>query len=222
MGEQMMKILVTGALGFIGRNLISELERREDLTVLPFDRDDGMDKLKQFCKECDFVFNLAGINRPEKEEEFMEGNYDFALTLMQMLEESNNTCPIVFSSSIQATLENSYGKSKKAGEEALFSYGKRLGVPVYVYRLWNVFGKWCRPNYNSAVATFCNNIARGLPIQVNDRNTIMHLIYIDDLVQEFIGALEGHPHMNLDGYCFVPIMHEVTLGEITNYLYSFR
>lgn len=217
-----MKILVTGAKGFMGRNLISELERREGLIVLPFDRDDTEIVLERYCQECDFVYNLAGINRPQREEEFMEGNCNFTQTLTALLKKHKNTCPIVLASSIQATLENAYGKSKKAGEEALFAYGKETGAEIYIYRFWNVFGKWCRPNYNSVIATFCHNIANELPIQVNDRSTLMHLVYIDDLVQELIGALEGHPHKDLDGYCFVPEVHDATLGEIVNYLYGFR
>lgn len=217
-----MKVLVTGAAGFIASNLISELQRREDVTVLPFEHGDEMDLLDQYCKECDFVFNLAGVNRPENEEEFMEGNYSFALSVAQLLEKHGNTCPFVFASSIQATMENSYGRSKKAGEDALFAYGKRAGAKVYIYRFFNVFGKWCRPNYNSVVATFCHNIARGLSIQVNNRNTKMRLVYIDDLVQELLAAMDEHPHVGADGYCFVEQVHEATLGEIVNLLYSFK
>lgn len=217
-----MKVLVTGAAGFIASNLISELERREDVTVLPFEHGDELALLDRYCGECDFVYNLAGVNRPKDEEEFMAGNYSFALTVAELLEKHGNTCPFVFSSSVQATMENSYGRSKKAGEEALFAYGKRVGAKVLIYRFPNVFGKWCRPNYNSAVATFCHNIARDLPIQVNNRNTQMQLVYIDDLVQELIAALEEHPHVGLDGYCFVETIHKATLGEIVNLLYSFK
>ena len=152
----------------------------------------------------------------------MEGNFGFASTLVQILKKYQNTCPIMNSSSIQAALDNPYGKSKKAGEDMLYAYGKEVGAEVYVYRFPNVFGKWCRPNYNSAVATFCNNIANGLPIQVNDRNTVMHLVYIDDVVEELLQALDRHPHLNPDGYCYVPTVHEVTLGEIVDLLYSFK
>lgn len=217
-----MKVLVTGAKGFIGKNLISELERREGIEVLSFDIDTPVGLLEEYCRDCDFVYNLAGVNRPENTEEFMEGNFGFATTLVQTLKKYHNTCPIMNSSSIQATLDNPYGKSKKAGEDMLYAYGREVGAEVYIYRFPNVFGKWCRPNYNSAVATFCNNIANGLPIQVNDRSTVMHLVYIDDVVEELLQALERHPHMNSNGYCYVPTVYEVTLGEIVDLLYSFR
>lgn len=223
MGEhEVMKVLVTGAKGFIGKNLISELERREGVCVLPFDIDTPSELLDEYCRECDFVFNLAGVNRPEHVEEFMEGNFGFATTLVETLKKYGNTCPVMNSSSIQAALENPYGKSKKAGEDMMFSYGQESGAQVYIYRFPNVFGKWCRPNYNSAVATFCHNIAHNLPIQVNDRSTVMHLVYIDDVVEELLQALDRHPHVNADGYCYVPVEHEITLGEIVNLLYSFR
>lgn len=217
-----MKVLVTGAKGFIGKNLISELERREGIEVLSFDIDTPVGLLEEYCRDCDFVYNLAGVNRPENTEEFMEGNFGFATTLVQTLKKYHNTCPIMNSSSIQATLDNPYGKSKKAGEDMLYAYGREVGAEVYIYRFPNVFGKWCRPNYNSAVATFCNNIANGLPIQVNDRSTVMHLVYIDDVVEELLQTLERHPHMNSNGYCYVPTVYEVTLGEIVDLLYSFR
>lgn len=223
MGEhEVMKVLVTGAKGFIGKNLISELERREGVCVLPFDIDTPSELLDEYCRECDFVFNLAGVNRPEHVEEFMEGNFGFATTLVETLKKYGNTCPVMNSSSIQAALENPYGKSKKAGEDMMFSYGLESGAQVYIYRFPNVFGKWCRPNYNSAVATFCHNIAHNLSIQVNDRSTVMHLVYIDDVVEELLQALDHHPHVNADGYCYVPVEHEITLGEIVNLLYSFR
>lgn len=217
-----MKVLVTGAKGFIGKNLISELERQENVEVMAFDIDSPVEALEEYCRECNFVFNLAGVNRPEHTEEFMEGNFGFASTLVQTLKKYHNTCPIMNSSSIQAALDNPYGKSKKAGEDMLYAYGKEVGAEVYIYRFPNVFGKWCRPNYNSAVATFCNNIANGFPIQVNDRSTVMHLVYIDDVVEELLQALDRHPHVNSDGYCYVPTVHEVTLGEIVNLLYSFK
>lgn len=217
-----MKVLVTGAKGFIGKNLISELERQENIEILAFDIDSPAEALEEYCRECNFVFNLAGVNRPEHTDEFMEGNFGFASTLVQTLKKYQNTCPIMNSSSIQAALDNPYGKSKKAGEDMLYAYGKEVGAEVYIYRFPNVFGKWCRPNYNSAVATFCNNIANGFPIQVNDRSTVMHLVYIDDVVEELLQALDRHPHVNSDGYCYVPTVHEVTLGEIVNLLYSFK
>lgn len=217
-----MKVLVTGANGFIGRNLITELERKEGVTVFSFDIDTPMKMLDFYCRECDFVYNLAGVNRPEHVEEFMEGNFGFASTLADTLKKYGNNCPIMNSSSIQAALENPYGKSKKAGEDMMFAYGQETGAPIYIYRFPNVFGKWCRPNYNSVVATFCYNIAHNLPIQVNDRNTVMHLVYIDDVVEELLQALDYHPHVNADGYCYVPVEHEITLGEIVNLLYSFK
>jgi UDP-2-acetamido-2,6-beta-L-arabino-hexul-4-ose reductase len=168
------------------------------------------------------VFNLDGINRPERTEEFMEGNFGFASKLVETLKAKNNKCPVMNSSSIQAALENPYGISKKAGEDMMFAYGQESGAEVYIYRFPNVFGKWCRPNYNSVVATFCNNIASDLPIQVNDRNTLLHLVYIDDVVDELLQALDRHPHVGADGYCFVPVTYDVTLGEIVNLLYSFK
>lgn len=217
-----MKVLVTGARGFIGKNLIAELNRKEDIEVLSFDVDTPKEHLKDFCRQCDFIFNLAGVNRPENVNEFMEGNFGFAALLTETLKKCGNTCPIMNASSIQAALENPYGQSKKAGEDMLFSYSQETGAPVYIYRFPNVFGKWCRPNYNSAVATFCYNIAHDLPIKVNDRNTIMHLVYIDDLIEELLQALERQPHINSEGYCYVPVEHEVTLGEIVDLLYSFK
>lgn len=217
-----MKVLVTGANGFIGKNLIAELSRREGVEILPFDIDVPAERLEKYCEQCDFAFNLAGINRPEHVEEFMEGNFGFASKLIETLKKYGNSCPIVNSSSIQAALENPYGQSKKAGEDMLFTYGLKTGASVYIYRFPNVFGKWCRPNYNSVVATFCYNIARDLPIQVNDRSTVMHLVYIDDVVEELLQALDRHPHVNSDGYCYVPVEHEVTLGEIVNLLYGFK
>lgn len=217
-----MKVLVTGAKGFIGKNLIAELERLEDTKVLAFDIDTEPTLLDEYCKDCDFVFNLAGVNRPETVEEFMEGNFGFATTLVETLKKHNNTCPIMNSSSIQAALDNPYGKSKRAGEDMLFAYGKETGAKIYIYRFPNVFGKWCRPNYNSAVATFCNNIACDLPIQVNDRSTKMRLVYIDDVVEELILALKDKAHINEEGYCFVPCVHEAMLGEIVDLLYGFK
>lgn len=217
-----MKVLVTGAGGFIGKNLIVELQKREGLEVFSFEQDTPIELLNAYCAECDFVYNLAGVNRPLNVEEFMEGNFGFATTLVDTLEKHGNTCPIMNASSIQAALGNPYGQSKKAGEDMLYAYGKAVGAEVYIYRFPNVFGKWCRPNYNSVIATFCHNIAYGLPVQVNDRSTVMHLVYIDDVIEELLQALDGHPHVNADGYCYVPIVHEATLGEIVNLLYSFH
>ncbi len=228
-----MKLLITGARGFIGKNLITTLNNirtgrdksfgiLEDICVYEYDIDSSLELLDAYCADCDFVFHLAGVNRPKDQSEFMEGNFGFTSVLLETLKRHGNTCPIMLSSSIQAVLDNPYGKSKKAGEELLFEYGKETGAPIYVYRYPNVFGKWCRPNYNSAIATFCHNIARGLPIQVNDRNTKMSLVYIDDLVLELLEALEGRAHMDGDGYCYVPIEHDATLGEIVDLLYSFQ
>ena len=206
-----MKILVTGAKGFVGRNLCSQLKNIRDgkakwynlpepiEAIYEYDIDSTPEQLDEWCKECDFVFNLAGVNRPKDPEEFMKGNFGFATTLLNTLKKYKNNCPVMISSSIQATLAgrfgtSEYGKSKKAGEELMFEYGKETGAKVLVYRFPNLFGKWCRPNYNSAIATFCNNIATDLPIQVNDRSVEMELLYIDDLVDEMIAALKGEAH----------------------------
>ncbi len=217
-----MKVLVTGAQGFIGKNLIAELDRREDVEILSFDLDTPFEKLEEYCKECDFVFNLAGVNRPESVEEYAVGNVDFATTLVKTLKKYGNNCSVMYSSSIQALLANPYGKSKKAGEDKMIAYGQETGASVYIYRFPNVFGKWCRPNYNSVVATFCHNIAHDQPIQVNDKCTVMHLVYIDDVVEELLRTLDGQPHMNAEGYCYVPEVYEVTLGQIVDLLYNFR
>ena len=238
-----MKILVTGAKGFVGRNLCAQLNNIKeekarwygDLqidAVYAYDIDSTPEELDRWCKDCDFVFNLAGVNRPQDPKEFMEGNFGFATTLLNTLKAHKNNCPVMISSSIQATLAgrfgtSEYGKSKKAGEELMFEYGKETGAQVLVYRFPNLFGKWCRPNYNSAIATFCHNIANDLPIQVNDRSVAMELLYIDDLVDEMMGALKGQEHRcEFEGvetvetptgrYCYVPVTHKTTLGEIVD------
>ena len=243
-----MRILVTGAKGFVGRNLCAQLNNiREgkaryygDLAVdavYEYDIDSTSEELDAWCKDCDFVFNLAGVNRPQDPKEFMDGNFGFATTLLDTLKRHKNNCPVMISSSIQATLAgrfgiSEYGKSKKAGEELMFEYGKETGAKVLVYRFPNLYGKWCRPNYNSAVATFCNNIANDLPITVNDPSVEMELLYIDDLVEEMIRALKGQEHrcefdgvntvLTPDGrYCAVPITHHVKLGEIVDLLHRF-
>lgn len=243
-----MKILVTGAQGFVGKNLCAQLKNIKegkarcygDLTiseVYEYDINSTPEELDQWCKDCDFVFNLAGVNRPQNTEEFMQGNFGFASTLLDTLKKHQNTCPVMLSSSIQATLAgrfgtSEYGKSKKAGEELFFEYAKETGAKVLVYRFPNLYGKWCRPNYNSAVATFCHNIAHDLPIQVNDPNVDMELLYIDDLVEEMIDALQGKEHhcefdgvetvMQADGrYCAAPVTHHVKLGKIVELLYQF-
>lgn len=246
-----MNILVTGAKGFVGRNLCAALNcvkdgkdrSRHGLSaemigeVMEYDIDTDPALLDEFCAKADFVFNLAGVNRPKDPAEFMQGNFGFASRLLDTLKAHGNACPVMISSSIQATLEgryagSEYGKSKKAGEELFFDYGRQSGAKVLVYRFPNLFGKWCRPNYNSAVATFCNNIANDLPIQVNDRSTELELLYIDDLVDEMMAALVGEEHhcefsgvetvLCPDGrYCAAPVTHHVTLGEIVDLLHSF-
>ena len=243
-----MNILVTGAKGFVGRNLVENLKtirdgknRTRNLSIgdiYEYDLDTDPALLKDYCAKADFVFNLAGVNRPQNQEEFMQGNFGFASTLLDTLKACHNTCPVMLSSSIQATLigrygQSDYGKSKLAGEELFFSYGEETGAKVLVYRFPNLFGKWCRPNYNSAVATFCNNIANDLPIQVNDPAVELELLYIDDLVDEMLDALEGKEHhCEFDGvntvltengrYCAAPTTHKVTLGQIVDLLHSFK
>lgn len=242
-----MKILVTGAKGFVGKNLCCQLNNiREgkarcygDLQVdevFEYDIDSTPEQLDNWCGECDFVFNLAGVNRPKDNDEFMKGNYGFASTLLDTLKKHHNTCPVMLSSSQQASLtgrfgNSEYGRSKKAGEDLFLEYGKETGAKVLVYRFPNLYGKWCRPNYNSAIATFCNNIANDLPIQVNDRSVQMEILYIDDLVEEMICALKSQEHhCEFEGldvlpsaegrYCYCPVTHKTTLGEIVDTIYE--
>ena len=243
-----MNILITGAAGFVGKNLTAALQAIKDGKdrthpglqigeLYLYDIDSSEELLEEACRKADFVFNLAGVNRPQNQEEFMQGNFGFASTLLNTLKRYGNTCPVMISSSIQATCigryDSEYGRSKKAGEELVFAYGKETGAKVLVYRFPNLFGKWCRPNYNSAVATFCNNIANDLPITVNDPAVQLELLYIDDLVDEMIAALEGKEHhCEFEGidtvlvengrYCAAPISHKVTLGEIVELLDSFK
>jgi len=216
-----LKILVAGAKGFIGKNLIVELRNRKYNDILEYDKETDPGLLDDYCKEADFVFHLAGVNRPKEQSEFMEGNFRFTSTLLDNLKKYKNTCPVMISSSIQAELDNPYGESKKAGEDLLFNYSKETGAKVLVYRFPNVFGKWCRPNYNSAVATFCHNAAHDLPIQVNDPSVVMNLLYIDDVVNELINALECREN-RVDTFCEVPVEHTITLGEIADLIYSFK
>ena len=242
-----MKILVTGAKGFVGRNLCCQLNNIKegkarcygDLQVdevFEYDIDSTPEQLDSWCGECDFVFNLAGVNRPKDNDEFMKGNYGFASTLLDTLKKHHNTCPVMLSSSQQASLtgrfgNSEYGRSKKAGEDLFLEYGKETGAKVLVYRFPNLYGKWCRPNYNSAIATFCNNIANDLPIQVNDRSVQMEVLYIDDLVEEMIRALKSQEHhCEFEGldvlpsaegrYCYCPVTHKTTLGEIVDTIYE--
>ena len=217
-----MKILVTGAKGFIGRNLIAELKNRNQTEIYEFDIDIDFSLLDEYCKEAEFVFHLAGVNRPECIEDFMAGNYGFSATLLDTLKKRDNTCPILLTSSIQAEIVNPYGQSKKACEDLFFSYGQETNANVYIYRLPNVFGKWCRPNYNSVIATFCYNIACGLPIIVNDPGVELSLTYIDDVVEEFICALNGNASIGKDRFCNIPVVHEAKLGEVASLLYSFE
>ncbi len=228
----MMKILITGAKGFIGKNLIAELNNikegkakgyhlNPELTLFEYDMDTDPSLLDGYCKDADFVFHLAGVNRPKDQSEFMEGNFGFTSLLLDTLKKHDNNCPVMLSSSIQAELDNPYGISKKAGEDLLLEYGRETGSDVLIYRFPNVFGKWCRPNYNSAVATFCHNVAHDLPIQVNDRSVNMTLVYIDDVVKELIAALEGNPNKSGE-FCKVPVEHKITLGEIVDLIYSFK
>lgn len=244
-----MNILVTGAKGFVGKNLVANLRNiaqgknrtRPNLhieEIFEYDLDTDPALLGEYCARADFVFHLAGVNRPQNNEEFMEGNFGFSSTLLETLKQTGNKCPVLLSSSIQAALigrygKSDYGRSKLAGEELFFAYGEETGAPVLVYRFPNLFGKWCRPNYNSVVATFCYNLSHDLPIQVNDPSTQLELLYIDDLMEELLDALEGHPHrcdyeglmplLKEDGqYCYASPTHEVTLGEIVELLKSFK
>jgi len=219
-----MKILVTGAKGFVGKNLISELRNQGFSQILEYDIDTDKNQLEDFARNCHFVFHLAGVNRPKNQDEFMLGNFGFTSELLNILQKNENKAPILISSSIQAELNNPYGLSKKAGEDLLFDYGIQNGVPVYVYRLPNVFGKWCRPNYNSAVATFCNNIAHNLPVQINDPNVDMNLVYVDDVVSGFISRMKNaDTEITPSGHFeLINPVHQIKLGEIVTLIESFK
>lgn len=227
-----MKILITGARGFIGTNLVAALSNirdgkdktytlSTDLSIFEYDLDTEPSLLDDYCRDADFVFHLAGVNRPKDQSEYMDGNFGFTSTLLETLRKHSNTCPVMISSSTQASLNNPYGESKRAGEELMFGYAEETGARVLVYRFPNVFGKWCRPNYNSAVATFCHSIAHDLPITVNDRSIVMTLVYIDDVVAELINALCGNETHDGD-FCRVPTEHTITLGEIVDMIHSFK
>ena len=216
-----MKILVTGAKGFVGKNLVLELKNRGYNEIFEYDIDTPKELLNKYTKECGFVFHLAGVNRPKDASEFMKGNFGFTSELLDFLKENANKAPILITSSIQAKLDNDYGKSKKAGEDLLFEYSKQNNVDVFVYRLPNLFGKWCRPNYNSVIATFCNNVANNLPIQINDENVELTLAYIDDVVDEFISCLEGKANKK-DMFCYINVTHKEKLGYIANLINSFK
>ncbi|MDD2286122.1 MAG: capsular polysaccharide biosynthesis protein CapF [Paludibacter sp.] len=216
-----MKILITGAKGFVGKNLVAELRNQGFQDLLEYDVDTDPALLDGYAASCEFVFHLAGVNRPKEQEEFMTGNFGFTSQLLDALQKHGNKAPVLITSSTQAAFDNPYGQSKKAGEELIFQYGKDQGVKVFVYRLPNVFGKWCRPNYNSAVATFCHNIAHGLPIQVNDPKVVMNLVYVDDVVASFIDKLKnGKPDAEI--YSEVSPVHTIKLGEIVDLINSFR
>ena len=233
-----MNIFITGAKGFVGKNLtevLKNIKEGKDKThpeldigeLYIYDMDSGPAELDEYCAKADFVFNLAGVNRPKDACEFIASNFSFASTLLDTLKKHKNTCPVMLSSSIQASLDgryagSEYGRSKRAGEELFFNYSNGTDAKVLVYRFANVFGKWCRPNYNSAVATFCHNIAHGLPIMVNDRSVVMNLVYIDDVVHELINALTGQANKQADNYCYVPVVYTVSLGEIVDLIYSFK
>jgi len=227
----MMKILVTGANGFVGKNLCAQLENIRDnkarwykvpgdITLFKYDIDSSEEELEEYCKNADFVYNLAGVNRPKDPKEFMAGNFGFAEKLLSTLKKYGNRCPVMLSSSSQAALDNDYGRSKKAGEDLFFRYAEETGAKVLVYRFPNLFGKWCRPNYNSVIATFCHNIANGLPISVNDPDVMLNLVYVDDVVDNLIACLTGDEYHE-GRFCYVPEVYKVRLGDIADILYTF-
>ena len=215
-----MKVLVTGYKGFVGKNFVCALENN-GIEVLGYDIDTSIELLGKYAECCDYVFHFAGVNRPKEQDEFVKGNTDFTKTLIDALKKHKNNAPLIMTSSIQASLDNPYGISKKAAEDVVFEYGEETGIKTCVYRLPNVFGKWCRPNYNSVVATFCNNIANGLPININDETTELNLVYIDDVVQELMRVFDGRETRG-ERFCFVPLSHKIKLGELAQLIYSFK
>jgi len=217
----MKAVLVTGDAGFIGKNLCATLEQRKDIEILRYDLGNTREELAEYASRADFVFHLAGVNRPQNVEDFDKGNRGFTEELLELLENSGKKVPVVITSSIQAVLDNPYGVSKKATEDAVFEWFRRTAIPVYIYRLPNVFGKWCRPNYNSVVATFCHNVAYGLPIQINNPATELALVYIDDVVAELIAAMDGLAHISDDGFSYVPRIFKVSLQQLADAIYSF-
>lgn len=227
-----MKLLITGAKGFIGKNLVATLRNTcvikegndggETTTIYEYDRDTPPELLDQYCSDCDFVFHMAGVNRPLNDQEFTEGNVGSIFCLLEMLKKHKNRAPIVLASSIQAELDNPYGRSKKEGEELLTKYGRENGVKVYIFRFSNIFGKWSKPNYNSVVATFCHNIANHMPVWISNRDTLIHLHYIDDIVSEMTAVLNGHVRPEEDGYCRCSQVYHITLGELADLIQSFR
>lgn len=229
-----MNILVTGAHGFVGKNLVATLKNIRDgkdktfelqdidINIWEFDRNSTREELETYCEQADFIFHLAGVNRPETEEEFQQGNCELTALIVSYLKKYENTCPIVLSSSIQAKLDNPYGKSKREAEQIVFKYAEETGVRVFVFQFPNIFGKWCRPNYNSVVATFCYNIANGLPIKVNDPKVMLNLVYIDDVVRALMQCMADRSYIDEEGYCHMNTSHQVSVGEIADILYGFR
>lgn len=217
-----MKILVTGSKGFVGKNLVARLNYYPDVELYEYDTDTKPELLDDYCRDCDFIYNLAGVNRPQNPAEFMEGNCDFVVEFLETLKKHHNNCPIMLASSIQAELDNDYGKSKKAGEDYLLAYGTMVNAPIYIYRFSNLFGKWCRPNYNSVVATFCYNIAHGIPIQINNEATVLKLVYIDDVVESLISLLSGKAKETENGCCKISEEYSVSLKELAALIYSFK
>ena len=216
-----MKVLITGSDGFVGKNLRSNLSLIDDIEVYEFNRKSTIEDLKKYTKDCEFVYHLAGINRPKDPKEFMEGNHDLTKTLLDCLKENNNTCPVMISSSTQASLDNDYGKSKKSAEDLVFNYGKENNIKTYVYRFPNLFGKWCKPNYNSVIATWCYNVSHNEEITVNDESKELTLAYIDDVCDELIKCLKDKETRE-DEYCIIPVIYKKTLGEISSLIKSFK